>query len=546
MFGLYVIVAMCLAICPVVSVTVVAAVILNRAAFNGRYWGYMLFSLAGMAFLYFGYRTGDPVIPFMICREHVGMAFPFLGLHADHVDLRAWMLSDLRTVGLSMTVAMLSLYLATRTPERMMMDEERRREQAKLRVQPIEYVPERSQLIVGVSGAGKSAYIGKTIEEILRRDPGAFIVVVDGKGSTEKYSLHYSCRIIAEKTEKELLILNGTNNEGLDGVVYDFLDEVEGSDSMKDMVMALEDDPTVKASAGSRHYRVMTERYILELMELMLESGVDITLYNSMKIADPFDLENALGYMDMDEGKKAAVLAFAQEHWHEVKANIEKIRMFLRGQGGRIFMGSGKRTNIRKAYKEGAIVLVLADEMSMPSLASKLVQLVTMDIRNLVAGRLTGKIDMDRKVYVIYDEFSSYTSSVPLVKSLFARARSADTIMTLATQSCSDIIALGDGWFDTILDTADRFVVFRQNSGEASEAAATIFGTEIHVTGTARSSEMQATGEASNTVDRSFIVSPDMIRNLRVNHGFLLDKTRKEGHQLRYFKNRFVRRGDGL
>lgn len=541
MFGLYVISAICLIICPLSAGSVIIAVTLNRSVFRGRYWGYMILTLIGFVIFYIGYWIGDPIIPFMVIREYIGSMFPTLGWQVNHINIRTWLLSDLRTIGSTVVATMVSLYLATRTPERMMMDEERRREQAKLHVQRIDYIPKRSQLIVGVSGAGKSAFIGKTIEEILRKDPDAFIVVVDGKGSTEKYSLHYSCKIIAEKTKKGLLILNGTNNEDLDGTVYDFLDQVESSDAMKDMIMALEDDPTIKASAGSQHYHVMTERYLLEIIELMLYGGIDVTLYNSMKITDPLDLENALEYMNIDADKKTAILKFAQEHWEDVKANIEKIKMFLRGQGSKIFMGAGKRTNIRKAYREGAIVLVLADEMSMPSLASKLVQLVTMDIRNLVAGRLTGKIDMDRKVYVIYDEFSSYTSSIPLVKSLYARARSADTILSLATQSCSDLIALGDGWFDTIVDTADRFVVFRQNSGEAAEAAATIFGTELHVTGTARSSEMQTTGEASNTVDRSFIVSPDMIRNLKVNHGFLLDKTKKESLQLKYFKNRFVK-----
>ncbi len=541
MFGLYVIVAICLIICPLVSSAIIAAIIANKVVFRGRYWGYMLLFLSGLVLLYIGSRIDDPVIPFMICKEYIGTAFPFLGWQTDHVDLKAWIMSDLRTIGSSITVAMLSLYLATRTPERIMMDEERGREQAKLHVRRIDYIPKRSQLIVGVSGAGKSAYLGKSIEEILRVDPTAFIIVVDGKGSTERYSLYYSCKIIAEKTGRELLILNGTNNDALGGIQYDFLEGVESADAMKDLIMALEDDPTIKASAGSKHYRVMTERYILEIIELMLKCKIDVTLHNALKIMDPADLENALEYMQIDADSKTSVLKFAQDNWLDVKANIEKIRMFLRGQGQNIFACNGERTNLRRAYKEGAIVLVLADEMSMPSLASKLVQLVTMDIRNLVAGRLTGKIDMDRKVYAIYDEFSSYVSSVPLIKSLYARARSADTILSLATQSCSDLIALGDGWFDTIVDTADRFVVFRQNSGQAAEAAATIFGTEIHVTGTARSSEMQTTGEASNTVDRSFVVSPDMIRNLKVNHGYLLDKTKKEGQQLKYFRNRFIR-----
>ncbi len=541
MFGFYVVTAICLIICPLTLFSIIAAVMLNKSLFHDRYWGYTILALIGLVMLYAGYRIRAPVIPVMILQEYIGSIFPFTRWHIKHINLRTWFLSDLRTIGSTIVVTMISLYLATRTPERMMMDEERRREQAKLHAQRIDYIPKRSQLIVGVSGAGKSAYLGRSIEEILRANPDSFVVIVDGKGSTERYSLYYSCRIIAEKTGRELLILNGTNNDALGGILYDFLDGVESADSMKDMIMALENDPTIKASAGSEHYRVMTERYILEIIELMLKCEIDVTLYNALKIMEPADLENVLEYMKIDADSKSAVLKFAQENWPDVKANIEKIKMFLRGEGKKIFAGDGKRSNLRRAYEEGAIVLVLADEMSRPFLSSRLVQIVTMDLRNLVAGRLTGKIDMDRKVYAFYDEFSSYTSSIALVKSLYARARSADTILSLATQSCSDLIALGDGWFDTICDTADRFVVFRQNSSEAAEAAATIFGTELHVTGTARSSEMQTTGEASNTVDRSFIVSPDIIRDLKVNHGFLLDKTKKEDQQLKYFKNKFVK-----
>ena len=225
--------------------------------------------------------------------------------------------------------------------------------------------------------------------------------------------------------------------------------------------------------------------------------------------------------------------------WNDVKSNVEKLRMFLDGQGRNILVGNDgqERFNVRSAYQSGAIVLVLADEMSMPSLSQKLVNLVSMDIRALVAGRLTGTIDFDKHCYCIFDEFTSYVSALPTVRSIYARCRSAEVSLTLATQSASDIIGLGAGWYDSLVNTCDRFIVFRQNGQESPEACANLFGTELHVTTTARSSDFDFTGEASNTADRVFVVHPDVIRNLKNNYGILFDK---KANKLQYFKNKFI------
>lgn len=541
MFEMFFFAAVCVIISPVSILTIILAMILNHTVFKYKYWGNLIVGLVGLSVAYIGYTKHTAIIPLLKTREIIATIFPSLKWDFVHIGIKEWILSDLCTIGAMTTLEMLFLYIATRTPENMIIEEERSREQAKMKKKRIDYIPTRSQVVFGVSGAGKSAYIGKEIEEILKTEKDAFIVVVDGKGSIEKYSLYYSCRKIAEKLGKRLIILNGTGNNDLGGILYDFLEGVEASDAMMDMVLSLLDDPTVKASSGSEHYKTMTQRYILKMIDFMRAYDIDVTLTNLMKILDPADLDIALDQININADKKSEIKKFTEDNWSDVRANVEKIKMFLQGQGKNIFTGNGERMNLRKAYENRDMVLVLADELSMPSLAVKLVSLVAYDLRNLVAERLTARTDMENKIFAFFDEFSSFTSAVPIIASLYARTRSADTIMTLATQSCSDIIGLGGGWFQRLIDTADRFVIFRQQSPEAAEAAASIFGTELHVTSTARSSELQATGEASNTADRRFTVSPDMIRNLPVNHGFLLDKTKKPDEQIKYFKNKFVK-----
>ncbi|WP_026658074.1 TraM recognition domain-containing protein [Butyrivibrio sp. AC2005] len=541
MIGLYLLTLIALIICPISVIFIISAVIANHTIFHRRYWGYLIIASSSAIIFYIGVRINSPVIPLVKTREIIATAFPFLGWEFKKIDTISYILSDFRTLGVALVLESVSLYLATLTPERMMINGERQREKSKMTLQRIDYIPKRSQVIFGVSGSGKSAYIGKSIEEILSKNPSSFVVIVDGKGSTEKYSLFYSCMIIAKKLDKRLVVINGTSNNELSDYVYDFLEGIESTDAMKDMVMSLLDNPSVQASAGSEHYKVITERYILKIIEFMQSHDIDVTLFNLLKLLDPADLNAVLDQMDFDSSEKKELKRFVDDSWSDVRANVEKLKMFMDGQGKKIFTGEGERINLRTAYSQRDIVLVLADEMSMPELASKLVQLVAYDLRNLIAGRLTGSIDMNDKIYSYWDEFSGYTSATKTLQSIYARARSADCICSLATQSCSDIIGLGDGWFERIIDTADRYVIFRQNSAEAAESAASIFGTELHVTDTARTSELQSTGEASNTVDRSFIVSPDMIRNLMVNRGFLLDKTKRPNHQLKYFKNKFVK-----
>ena len=207
MFGLYLIVTVCMIICPISALAVIIAVCLNYSILNRTYWSYLIFSLLGILCFYVGYKLAMPVIPFLVCREYAARILSFMNIQAEHVDLRTYIISDLRTIGLCMFIEMVALYMTTRTPEVIMMDKERRRENEKLRVQKIDYIPKRSQLIVGVSGAGKTAYISKSIEEILNKDPTAFIVIVDGKGSTEKYSLYYSCKLIARNMKQKLFII---------------------------------------------------------------------------------------------------------------------------------------------------------------------------------------------------------------------------------------------------------------------------------------------------------------------------------------------------
>lgn len=509
-----------------------------------RKWTTPFLLLVGTMLLVIGFSIPTPCIPFEIVKSIIVHADPlglFNRISYQPFSLFDYLISDCLTLGVCIIVGTLSIFATRFTPDNLLLRYESRKESKHQHLSKIDRVSKSNQLCFGVSGAGKTAYLSRMIQDTLESDPQAFICVVDGKGSTEKYSLYDNLSKLSVKYNRPLVLLNGTTNSTLGGCIYDFLDGIDTSDTAKDMIMSLIVDPSVEQSAGSEHYKVMTESYILAVVRFMMNHQIDVTLSNVLQLLYPDNLKSLIDSTEnIDLTEHDELLNRIDNSWNDVKSNVEKLRMFIDGQGQSIFVGNNgqERFNIRSAYKSGAIALVLADEMSMPSLSQKLVNLVSMDIRSLVAGRLTGTIDFDNHCYCIFDEFTSYVTALPTVRSIYARCRSAEVSLTLATQSASDIIGLGAGWFDSIINTCDRFIVFRQNGQESPEACANLFGTELHVTTTARSSDFDFTGEASNTADREFVVHPDAIRNLKNNYGILFDKKQ---NKLSFFKNDFIK-----
>lgn len=542
MFIFFVIPIITTLIAPLTGIIVFTSKLIGKFVPFLRKWITPFLLLVGAILFTIGLLTSQPCIPLELAKSflaRVDLWELFPDITYQPLTVFDYLISDFRTLGICIIVGSLSILATHFTPDNLLLRYESRKESKRQHLSKIDRVSKSNQLCFGVSGAGKTAYLSRMIQDTLTSDMKACIIVVDGKGSTEKYSLYDNLSKLSTKYNRPLVLLNGTTNNNLDCCVYDFLDGVTTADSAKDMVMSLIVDPTVEQSAGSEHYKIITEAYVLSVIRFMLNHRIDVTLSNVLQLLSPENIKAVLDSIEnVDLTERDELLNRIDNSWNDVRSNVEKLRMLLDGQGQNIFVGNGQeRLNVRSAYESGAIVLVLADEMSMPSLSQKLVNLVSMDVRALVAGRLTGKIDMSNHVYVIYDEFTSYVSALPTVRSIYARCRSAEVSLTLATQSASDIIGLGAGWFDSIINTCDRFIVFRQNGAESPEACANLFGTELHVTTTARSSDFDFTGEASNTADREFIVHPDTIRNLKNNYGILFDKKQ---NKLSFFKNEFI------
>ena len=527
-------------ISPVAAAVMFAAILICHAAGISRHKIGILVLPVSLLLILSGKMLGKPIALIEVARQLLKAVLKMRVISMGDV-LPRYLISDPISVGITILVVTTAMLLFLKSPQEEMINHlEKKTKKRKLR--PVNWIPSRSSVVFGVSGAGKTAFLSRVAKAIFDQENDAMQIWIDGKGSVEQYSLYDNLTRLSESAGKELIIINGTANSSLGNVVYNFLSGVTAPDQAADMIMCLITDPQVQSTAASEHYKVMTRAYLIRIIAHMMKYHVPLTLFNVVTLMDPETMKEKLTEDEVNLRERNDLINYMEQSWKSVEDSFIKLTSFIQGAGKSIFTKTGdnrkESISLTEAYRRGANVLLLADAMSMPSLAQSLVEVASMDLRNLIAGRLTNRIDMNRKVYVTFDEFTSYASALPIIQDMYSRARSADVIMTLATQSASDIMGIGGSAYEKIVNTADRFVVFRQHGAESPEAAAQLFSTRITVTQTTRTSGHFSTHESSNTIERQYRVHPDEIRKLSANFGFLMDAGGKQ--EVKYFKNEFV------
>lgn len=462
--------------------------------------------------------------------------------------MKIWLLSDPFTIGIAMICLSLCLVITHNGAAEQMLNRERKRLDARRRLtKNIDYLYNRNTAIFGVSGSGKGTLLTKIIEQCLEQEPNTFIVCVDGKSDcTDQYGFYHTMRHLCRKYDRELAIINGTAMELPEEYTYDPFDGLTAAEEIRDMIMTLMFSPDTETNAGSEHYRMMFSRLLLQTILLMQKYKVRMTMTNISRLLIKDNME-----MLLNDKKKNVSVADREEMktviktcYADASAGIRKLEMFLMGSGKRMFQIREDRptVNTRTAYQNNQLLLILISEMDMPEFSAGIGRLAVTDARMLIAARMNGSIDKNRKTRIIMDEFSAYASSNIL--SILSRARSSESVAYLSTQSVSDLTAISPEFRDACFDNISRFFFYRQNSPEAAETVASLIGTRPVVQETLRSSAALSMGEASNRLVREFIVSPDEIKGLPNQHGIMLDKM-KNPTEIKWIENTFVDMKEG-
>ena len=478
-----------------------------------------------------GVLTKQHIMPLQVCLSLIGQ-LPLLSNYiggATHTPWYMWLVSDCISIGCALLLMELCfVVLHQGAAEQLLKREQQRQAQKKKWTKNFDYLYEKNQLVVGISGSGKGTLLTKTIEQCLVDDSNMFFAVVDGKSDLQDpYGFYTTMQFLAKKFDRELVVINGTAKYDLPySCVYNPFEGLTAPEAIRDLVLALMFDDTVDLNAGSEHYRTMFSRYLLEVVSLMLAHDVKVTLANisTLLIKDNLQsfMNNPDNHVNMEEREN--INRVLENCYKDAESNVVKLEMFMLGTGRNLFqIREGEPTcNLRTAYQNGQLCLVLLSSMDMPEFAAGIGRMVVQDCRSLIAGRMNGSLDKDRACRLILDEWTTFQNSSVL--DIASRARSSQVCLYLSTQSLSDISAISESFLDSILDNIGRFFIYRQNSPSAAETAASIIGTTIAVQETLRSSNQMSMGESSNRLVHEFICGVDDIKRMPRQHAVLVDK----------------------
>lgn len=132
-----------------------------------------------------------------------------------------------------------------------------------------------------------------------------------------------------------------------------------------------------------------------------------------------------------------------------------------------------------------------------------------------------------RKLIPTYlDEFASF--ACPEFRDLISKARSANLALHFSHQSVGDLMAVNEGFLNSITDNASTKIVFRINDPDTAEFFARSYGTELYqkmtqrVTNTEDEDSAEVVGEGSQREAHRFRSPPDLFKTLPTGVGSVL------------------------
>ena len=143
----------------------------------------------------------------------------------------------------------------------------------------------------------------------------------------------------------------------------------------------------------------------------------------------------------------------------------------------------------------------------------------------LISGRRKRRTDLKEAPYfsVYVDEFDAFAT--PSFSTFLNKARSSKMMIHICHQTLSDLKLISHEFMGQILGNCSERFIFRQDDPDDAELWARVIGTKNTLKSTYRTSAGIRTGEASLRDTRSFIYSPDTIKDLKTGQCITVSKS---------------------
>ena len=381
---------------------------------------------------------------------------------------------------------------------------------------------------IGTTGSGKTANILRYVENAIKN--GQPTIIVDGKGGTKEHDLATVSQKLAKKYGRKVYLVNQSDLSNTNP--YNPFSDLSATE-VKDMLVSM-------SEWESDHYKNLASRYWQIMLSIMIDNNITPIFENIILFSDP---ENFLKVLDElktrgqidDERYLKAVNIANSEAGKQAEISISRSAVVYEGDGSKLF-GDRFGFNMRSAFKENAVVIVLLNEFSYGDFARSTGQLVLEDIKSLISRLLSGEYE-EQETLLVLEELGVYVNNG--IEGLLNRSRSAGVKTIVSMQTTADVDKENPDLTRQIIGNCNDFIIMRVVDQESAETMAKLIGTEKGIQKTSRTSEGVGTGESSNKLVDQFKISPNDIKNFPSLFGIYYTKNRP--NEVKRFKTKFVR-----
>lgn len=381
---------------------------------------------------------------------------------------------------------------------------------------------------IGTTGSGKTANILRYVENSIKK--GQPTIIVDGKGGTKEHDLATVSQKLAKKYGRKVYLVNQSDLSNTDS--YNPFSDLSATE-VKDMLVSM-------SEWESDHYKNLASRYWQIMLSIMIDNNITPIFENIILFSDP---ENFLKVLDElktrgqidDERYLKAVNIAKSEAGKQAEISISRSAVVYEGDGSKLF-GDRFGFNMRSAFKENAVIIVLLNEFSYGDFARSTGQLVLEDIKSLISRLLSGEYE-EQETLLVLEELGVYVNNG--IEGLLNRSRSAGVKTIVSMQTTADVDKENPDLTRQIIGNCNDFMIMRVTDQDSAETMAKLIGTEKGIQKTSRTSEGINTGESSNKLVDQFRISPNEIKNFPSLFGIYYTKNRP--NEVKRFKTKFVK-----
>lgn len=368
--------------------------------------------------------------------------------------------------------------------------------------------------VCGKNGAGKGVAISNFIKRHILNNE--FVVVIDGKGDTGEHSLYDIVTRLCLEHNRKIYIINQTLPDETD--CYNPFIGCNAT-QIKDMLINM-------SEWSEEHFKALAGEYYQSVAQFMLDIEMDISFRTLTKYSIASNWEKALKTYKNYIGQEATqeYIGVIERCGDAVAGTISRFSTISKGEGRKIF-GETHPFNIRQAYDENAVVLVMLNRLEYTDFARALGKLVMNDIKN-VLGKATQRKEEHKKFLCVYDELSVYFCD--MIVDIVNKSRSLGGTNILSTQSIADMDVVDENLRRQVINNMHGFFLLKQADDKSAEALSSAIGTKRATQLTSKTDSFGKTGEGTIKIVDEFIINPNQLKTLPLEVGYWIDTMKED------------------